>query len=64
MYQISIQLFLGTYNRYTIDQRRKKKKKKKQKKIAKEARVWEDEGGREGCDSWSNGVAMGGADTV
>ena len=48
----------------TEKQRRKKKKKKKQKKIAKEARVWEDEGGREGCDSWSDGVAMGGADTV
>ena len=35
----------------TEKQRRKKKKKKKQKKSAKEARVWEDEGGREGCDN-------------
>ena len=33
------------------------------KKSAKKARVWEDEGGREGCDSWSAGVAMGGADS-
>ena len=35
----------------TEKQRHKKKKKKKQKKSAKEARVWEDEGGRVGCDS-------------